>query len=121
MSTMNRESTYMSVTILSGEAVSESFDYSTYGGGMVRIPVSWTTANLGFKVAIDNDDTFYPLRDKTGSPVEIASILASGIRWYSLPVDLFGAKEVKLWSKSTGTESDANQSSDRVLYLMLKA
>ena len=89
---------------------------------MVLVPSDWTAANIGFKVARLSSNTFNILRDDIGTPVQISTILTSGARWYILPSELYGAKFVRLWSKSTtsATETDTNQGTERNLELLLK-
>jgi len=122
MSVISRESFYTKVTILSGEAESDEFNFSNSAGGVVLVPSVWTGANIGFKVAEREDSDFYILRDDLGAPVQISTILTSGARWYSLPSDLYSARFVRMWSKSTvlTTETDTNQGAERELILMLK-
>jgi hypothetical protein len=122
MSYIARENSYALITILSGEAESETLDFGNYAGGMVLVPSAWTAANIGFKVSRLNNGTYNILRDDIGVPVQISTILTSGARWYTLPSELYGAKFVRLWSKSTvsATETDTNQGAERELELLLK-
>jgi hypothetical protein len=109
----------ISLTILTGAAESESVSFVDVVGdaGLVRIP-AWTSASLGFKVCDTFGGTFAALRDEMGALVEITGIQTAAAGWYKLPAGLRGARYVKLWSETSG--SDTNQAADRALVLTVK-
>ena len=110
----------VSVTILSGAAVSEAINLEDLGGdaGLVGVPGAWTSASLGFQVSDAFGGTYSPLRDQTGAVVEISNIQTAAAGWYKLPDALRGAMYVKLWSESSG--SDAVQGADRAMVVLAK-
>jgi hypothetical protein len=121
MPTTQRESAFTVVTIEAGESESTAFQFYSYMGGTVLVPAAWTSANIGFLVSHLRNTGFYALKNENGNLVELESVVPSG--WYNLPAELFGARYVKLWSKTTasGVDTDVNQAAERELYLMLKA
>jgi hypothetical protein len=110
----------ITVTIANGTAESAAIDLRDVVGdaGLVGIPAAWTSAALGFKVSPTADGTFSPLRDETGSIVQVSGIQTAAAAYYKLPDALRGAMFVKLWSQTAG--SDANQAADRLMTLVAK-
>jgi len=106
--------------IASGEALSGVVDLSDCVGGvgLVKIPAAWTSAGLGFQAAESADGTFVPLRDQSGAIVEISGIQTAAAGWYKLPDELHGAMRVKLWSQTSG--SNTNQGAARDLVIAVK-
>lgn len=123
MSAIQRESVYLVTTIEAGEAESTAVEFYPYGGGLLLIPDAWTDANLGFKVSHLDGGDFNPLKDEAGTIVEVGPIATAEAGWYNLPLEVFGARFIKLWSKTTasGVGTDTNQAADRSIYLMLKS
>ena len=85
--------------------------------GLVFIP-GWTAASLGFQVSDREDGIFAPLRNKTGSIVEVTGIVTTTGAWYPLPVELNGAAFFKLWSQTSG--SNVAQTVDRLCLVSFK-
>lgn len=110
------------VTIANGAAISEAIDVRECVGGFVIVPGAWTDANIGFQVCDTSSGTFVALKDKTGSPLQIASITTNASFAYAIPTEAFPAMFVKLWSKSTtaATTTDTNQGAARSLTVILK-
>ena len=110
----------VTVTIASGAALSEAIPVGDLvaDAGLVIMPGTWTAANLGFKVADVENGVYVPLRDETGTLVEISGIQTGAAGAYKLPASLRGAPYVKLWSESSG--SDANQAGARSIILVGK-
>jgi hypothetical protein len=102
--------TYQTVTLASGEALSGVVDLRGYLGGLrLHMPDAWTAADIGFKEAPTEDGTFNPLYDGSGSVIKVS---ADADRVIRVEVkDLYGARFVKLWSQSGG--SDVNQDAER--------
>lgn len=109
---MEQLSASFNLTIADGAAVSDA----------VIIPTSWTDANMGFKVCDTPTGTFVPLKTDAGVPVQISSITTDAAYGYKIPNDIFPARWVKLWSKSTtaATVTDTNQSGAISITVMLK-
>jgi hypothetical protein len=110
--------TAINLTIANGAATSDAALLENFFGGvgMVYIP-AWTSASLGFQVSSDGV-TYTQLRDETGALVQITGIQTATASWYKLPEALHGAKYFKLWSQTSG--SDTNQGAERACKLMLK-
>jgi hypothetical protein len=107
-------------TIANGTALSEARDFGFYVGdaGVVLMPGTWTAANLGFKVCDTENGTYAPLRDEAGAIVEISGIQTGAPGAYKLPAALRGARWVRMWSQSAG--SDANQAGERAIVVHVK-
>jgi hypothetical protein len=110
----------INLTIPLGTAESEAFSLVDLVGdaGLVGTPAAWTAAAMGFKVSDSFGGTFSPLRDESGTIVQISGIVADAAGWYKLPDALRGALYVKLWSQTAG--SDTNQDADRSLVVVAK-
>jgi hypothetical protein len=110
----------MQATIGAGAAESGTIDLREVVGdaGLVGVPGAWTAAALGFKVSDSFGGTFSPLRDESGSIVQISGIQTGAAGYYKLPDALRGAMFVKLWSQTAG--SDSNQVADRVITVLAK-
>lgn len=108
------------VTIGAGTALSSAIDLGPLVGdaGLVLVPSTWTAAAMGFKVSATQTGTFVPLRDESGSVVQISGIQAAAAAWYKLPDALRGAQWVKLWSQNAGV--DVNQAAARTLVVAAK-
>jgi hypothetical protein len=110
----------ISLTIALGAAESQAFSLADFVGdaGLVGVPAAWTAAGLGFKVSDAFAGTYSPLRDESGSVVQVSGIVTNAAAWYKLPDALRGAQFVKLWSQTAG--SDTNQDAARSLVVMAK-
>ena len=92
------------------------FDMEGYSKGIFHMPDTWDAADIGFQVAYEPDGTYLPLYDDAGNLVAITPAID---RSYAFPSSVIGAKYVKLWSNSAGT--DVLQAADRVIQLDFKA
>ena len=110
------------LSIANGAALSAAFDASRYINGIVIIPDGWTAANLGFKISDTLAGTYVVAKDKEGVPFQISTINTTTGAAYAIPIELFPAPFVKLWSKNTtaATETDANQTGAKALKVLLK-
>jgi hypothetical protein len=109
----------VNITIASGAALSEAIrgDDLLGNAGMVYIP-AWTAASLGFKISDTENGAYVPLRNEFGSLVEITGIQTAAAGWYKLPTEMMGAAWFKLWSETSG--SDTNQGSARACKVAMK-
>jgi hypothetical protein len=114
---MDIERRYRNLTpsIASGQNLSETIDMRPFAGGVLSMPAAWTAASIGFKHCATIDGTYQTLNDDAGSRVEMA-VAASGE--YVLPQELFACAFIKLWSETSG--SDTNQGGARSFSLFLK-
>jgi hypothetical protein len=110
------------VTIANGAAISGAFFMGDHVAGFIHIPDSWTDANLGFKIAPTSDGTFVIAKDDVGVPVQITTINTTTGAAYRIPLSVYGAVYVKLWSKNTtaATATDNNQTGDKAITITLK-
>ena len=97
-------------------STTDAFEMAKYWRGVFHMPADWDAADVGFQVSIDADGPYLPLYDGTGTLVAITPAVD---RSYPLPASLAGAKFVRLWSMSAGT--DVEQSADRTIGLDFKA
>jgi len=105
------------VTVPSGEALSDTIDFRDMAGAILHMPAAWTTADVAFYVSPSGAaGTFQPLYDGS-SLVEIASPAAG--KSYVMPAELFAALYVQIWSQTSGVSE--NQTADRQIQLSLKA
>ena len=109
----------VSLTIAINTAESEAVSLVDFVGdaGLVMVP-AWTAASLGFKVCDTPGGTFAALRDEYGALVEVTGIQTAAAGWYKLPAGLRGARYVKLWSETAG--SDTNQAAARSMAISVK-
>lgn len=117
----DRKVTNATLTIASGEAVSDALDMRDYAVGVIFMPDTWTTADIGAKVCATEDGTYVPLKDLSnayGTDVSIDGPVASAA--YILPVYCFGAHYLKLWSHD-GSGGDTNQDAERSITVILKS
>ena len=115
-SAIGRLSYLGSATIPAGAALSPAIDKTGLAGGSIQLPTAWTAASLAFKVS--NDGTAYvPLKDQLGNLVELTGLPTAAGEGRSLPDDLWGFMSFKLWSETSG--SDTNQAADRTFVLNL--
>lgn len=106
------------VTIASGAAVSDAFDFHLFSMMILLMPAAWTSASVGFKVCPTEDGTYLPLYDADGDIVEVATPSVNCA--YDTPAIIPAAHWVKLWSQD-GSGNDTNQGAERVVTLMMKA
>lgn len=92
------------------------FEMEGYSKGIFHMPAAWDAADIGFQVAYAVDGIYLPLYDDSGTLVAITPAVD---RSYAFPSSLEGAKYVKLWSNSAGT--DVHQTADRTIQLDFKA
>ena len=118
MPLINRSTKFQSMTIANGAAVSDAFDMRDYSGGQLVMPAAWTAASIGFQVAASEGGTYSPLYDSSAAIVEISGPAVD--KAYQLPVELFGAHWVKLWSQD-GAGNDTNQGAARTVIVELKS
>jgi len=111
-------SSSVSLTIASGAALSDAFDFSLYAIAIVHMPATWTAASIGFQICQTPGGTFLPLYDKDLNLVQIAGPSASGA--YACPAELAGARWVKVWSQN-GSGTGTNQAAARTVNLDLKS
>jgi len=111
-----RKSRVWQTTIANGEPRSGVIDFRDVAGAILHMPAAWTAADVGFYVCDSATGTFQPLYDEDGTIVEIT---AAAARSLVVPVELFAARYVQLWSQSGGMSE--NQGADRVLRLSLKS
>jgi hypothetical protein len=109
---MSTRTQSLSVTILSGEALSAAYSIEGFTAGLLHMPAAWTAASIGFQVSSTFGGTYRELSDESGL-IEIATPLANEARM--LPADIGAAKFVKIWSETAG--SGVNQAADRVITL----
>ena len=122
MKKISGPSEIVSLTIANNTALSDAFEMSIFLGASVYVPATWTAANIGFKVSDSLSGTFDIALDKTGVPIQISNVNTGRAGWYSIPIELFANKFVKLWSKNTtaATETDINQGGARAMKIALK-
>ncbi len=116
--------TVIPVVIADNAYLSNAFSMIDWGVGILTVPTGWVAANIGFQVCHTEGGTYTILREEdTDQPVQIQYVSTSAARSYRVPVELFAAQWVKLWSKSAtaATETDVNQTGGPLeLTLMLK-
>jgi hypothetical protein len=86
-----------------------------YSKAIFHMPDTWSAADIGFKVAEIADGVYLPLYMTDGN---LEAITPAVDRSYAFPSSVAGAKYVKLWSNSAGT--DVLQAADRVILLDFK-
>jgi hypothetical protein len=113
---LTRTPAVVPATIALNAAISSVINSADFSGGLIQTPAAWTAGSIAFKVCDTPDGTFIPLRDKTAALVEITGVVASAA--YPLPDELFGALYFKIWSETSG--SDTNQGAARSLVVTMK-
>lgn len=117
----SRRSTKVNPVIASGAYLSDAIDIRVYASGVVMMPAAWTTADLGIYVCDTEDGTFQPLLDSSGEyGVDVNIDGAAAGKSYLLPVNIFSAQYIKLWS-TNGAGEDTNQEAERTFTVMLKS
>jgi hypothetical protein len=115
---LTRTPSVVAASIAEDTAESSVINMADYSGGLVQTPAAWTAGSIAFKVCDTSGGTFIPLRDNTAALVEITGIVTNAAAAYPLPDALFGALYCKLWSETSG--SDTNQAGARSLVVTLK-
>lgn len=105
------------VAIANGEADSAEVDFTGHKYGVLRVPGTWTAADIGFKIT-GNDGTDYVLYDEDGTQVFMDTIVVD--QWRPLPAELINVSRFKLYSKNTASAADVNQGGARAIQLILK-
>ena len=120
--TMARNVTRTATIAINTAITATSIEKTGLLRGYLLTPAAWTAGAIGFKVSHDNS-TFTILRDETGVPVQITTILTNASRAYTLPPELGACRFFKVWSKhvTAATETDVNQTTARTLTIILAA
>ena len=98
------------------DSTTDPFEMQYYSKGILHMPDTWDAADIGFQVSEDADGPYLPLYQTDGT---LEGFTPAVDRSYAFPSSVAGAKYVKLWSNSAGT--DVEQSADRVFQLDFKA
>jgi hypothetical protein len=115
---LTRTPASIAALIAAGAAVSTVIGMADFSGGHVVTPAAWTAGSIAFQVCDTPGGTFVPLRSSAGALVEITNIVTNAAAAYPLPDELFGALYFKVWSETSG--SDTNQAAARSLTITLK-
>lgn len=106
----------MKATIASGQSLSGvvplAINHETLVG--IQMPPAWTTADLSFQAAYDDDATFVDLYDVAG--VEVTAKAAASRYIPVDPADFRGVLFLKIRSGTAATP--VNQAADRELILI---
>jgi hypothetical protein len=97
------------------DSTTDPFEMQYYSKAIFHMPDTWSAADIGFKVAEIADGVYLPLYMTDGN---LEAITPAVDRSYAFPSSVAGAKYVKLWSNSAGT--DVLQAADRVILLDFK-
>ena len=114
---LTRNSETVDATITIGAHLSDAIDFRDLTMMIVRMPVAWTVASIGFHVSDTEAGTFLPIYDEDGAILEIVTPVADTA--YAAPPALSGAHWVKLWSQTAG--ADVAQVAERVLPVDMKS
>ena len=115
---LTRTPSIVPTSIAINTAISGLINMADFSGGLIHTPAAWDSAAIAFKVCDTPDGTFIPLRSQSGALVEVTGIITNAAGAYPLPDELFGSLYFKLWSETSG--SDTNQTAARSLILTLK-
>lgn len=118
---------YETLTILDGTAVT-SASVKLWPGELlagVLIPTSWSAADLGFQVSLDNvtfNDIVDPAQPAAASYARIPNIAIADEAVYAVPsvLDLQLGQHFKLTSLTVGAITTANQTGDIVLTVIIE-
>lgn len=114
---IRRDRDTVTVTIESGQALSDTFDFRDMAGAILHMPAAWTAADIGFYVSPTGvAGSFQPLYDDVNAIVQVDGPTAGSS--HVIPAEVFAAHYVQLWSQNAGV--DENQAADRVIQLSLK-
>lgn len=136
MNVIHRSFGTQKVTIANGASAQgeNPIDCSAAAGGLIRVPATWTAADIGFVVygtapkgGISNvqgqptAETGLALYDKTGTRVKITTVPTSGGGWMEIPAQVFMGGFFSIVSLNTGTGAAENQGGDREVWIALKS
>ena len=106
----------ITATIASGTAITGSIDLKDQPILAVRIPASWTTANLTFQGSQDGTN-FFDVYNLYGD--EFTAVVGGASRYVVMsPFDFQWARYIKIRSGTTGTP--VNQGADRSLLIITR-
>jgi len=106
---------FRSVSITSGQSLSDAVDLSGYDVVGVSLPSAWTAANLTFQGSIDGS-TYTNLIEKAG--VELEIIAAAN---YLIPLSSSAFAPLRFLKIRSGTSTTpVNQSANRTIQLILE-
>lgn len=108
------------VTVANGASLSNTIKLEGRALSGILIPSAWTTANLTFQGAVEDDSdasaTYFNLYDAAGIEMQV---VAAASRLVILdPVDFASIRWLKVRSGTSG--SAVNQGADRDIYLMAR-
>lgn len=120
---LRRKSTvqYSTIDISDDAALGSAIQVEGFDKGYIEMPAAWDAADIGFKVCDTEDGTYVILRDATGTVVDIEEPAVEHA--HVIPSEVFeGCIWVKPWSKNAtpATETDENQSADRLLKFVMR-
>ena len=114
---LRRDVHSFTATIASAAALSEAFNIKNFALGLLHMPATWTTADIGFYVSSSVGGTFLPLYNEDGGLLVVSGPEAS--KAYVLPARVSAALYIKLWSNLAG--ADENQGAERSIIVDLKS
>lgn len=107
---------FRSVTIASGQSLSDAIDLSDYSVVGVLMPTAWTAANLTFQGSVDGS-TFGNLIEKAGIELEVVAAIS-----YLIPLSSSAFEPCRYLKIRSGTSSAAvNQAASRTIQLILES
>lgn len=107
----------VSVSILTGAAVSNSLNLESLRLFGIVMPAAWTAASLTFQASFDGGTTWVNMYESSGTEI---SVTASTSRYIALdPVIFASITMIKVRSGTSGTP--VNQTADRALGLVLRS
>jgi hypothetical protein len=112
---VERASTYRTATIANGASLSGELDIKDFVNGAIRMPSSWTAANLTFQGSEETGGTFEDIYDDSGNE---ATVTAAASRCLLLPAAVMAWRYIKIRSGTSATP--VNQGAERSLVLVLK-
>lgn len=118
MSHIARQWMIAPINFVANTCESDPVDFGPFSGGLIKLPAGWDTAHIGIKVSETISETFVPIYPQTNT-------LPAMITWpaplgaYALPDEVFGARQIRLWSVSNSLSS-INQSAARAILLFAK-
>lgn len=110
----------VTVTIANNGNLSGAIDMRYCIGARIHIPDSWTAARLGFKSSPTLGGTYTIARDEYGNIIAISGIGTTTGSSYTMPIGMFPAMYIKLWSVNTASEADAAQTNAKSITVVLK-
>ena len=104
------------VAIVTNTCDSPAIDMGFFEKAIIEMPATWTTADIGVKVATPASPAFVPLMNASFL-VRVLNPYPS--RAYALPIDIAAARLIKLYSCSeTGA---VNQAADAAIIVTVKS